>query len=218
MDQNLQSLIERIQREGIEAAEKEVSRVVGEAHSQAEAIVRAAEEKGSLIRRKAEEDGNKFLQRGIDSLEHASRDMLLEIVVRIEEIFTGIIEDNVSESLNEEFMRHLITKMIDHFVTGQGGRSVEVFVNPEEAEALMRYVHASYGADIAGKATMTADGEVFRGFKVGIANGKAYLDFTYEALAETLSSFLRPQLAEILNKAARKVPGGSKVKNGGTPT
>jgi F0F1-type ATP synthase membrane subunit b/b' len=162
MDTNLHSLIERIQREGVSAAEKEASRIVSEAQSQAEASLKAAEEKGSLIVRKAEDEGEKFRQRGIESLEHASRDMLLEIVVRIEKIFTRIIEDCASESLKEAFMRELITKMIDRFVDEKADRGIEVFVNPEEAEALKQHVHASYAAELAGKATIMADEDVFR--------------------------------------------------------
>ena len=218
MEANLQPLIERIQREGIEVAEKEASRIVDDAKSQAEATVRAAEEKASMILRKAEEDGERFRQRGIKSLEHASRDMLLEIVVRIEKIFNGILEDSVSKSLNEEFMGDLITKMIDRLNVEKGGRSVEVFVNPEEVDALRRHVHASYGAKIAERAAITADEGVLSGFKVGIADGKAYLDFTHKALAETLSSFLRPQLADILKKAAQKLPCESRDNDGGDPS
>lgn len=44
--------------------------------------------------------------------------------------------------------------------------------------------------------------EIFKGFHVAKKDGQVFHDFTKEAIADSLSSFLRPELAQIVKKAA----------------
>jgi len=43
---------------------------------------------------------------------------------------------------------------------------------------------------------------VFKGFRVGAKGGQVFHDFTKEAIAESLAHFLRPELGQIVKKAA----------------
>jgi V/A-type H+-transporting ATPase subunit E len=47
------------------------------------------------------------------------------------------------------------------------------------------------------------DNEILKGFKVSFADDHVYLDFTQEAIAEALTTFLRPKLAEIVGRVAK---------------
>ena len=45
---------------------------------------------------------------------------------------------------------------------------------------------------------------IFKGFKVSFVDDHVYHDFTKEAIAESLTNFLRPQLAEIVHRVAQE--------------
>jgi V/A-type H+-transporting ATPase subunit E len=48
------------------------------------------------------------------------------------------------------------------------------------------------------------DNEILKGFRVSFADDHAYLDFTNEAIADSLTAFLRPKLAEIVSRVAKE--------------
>ena len=47
-----------------------------------------------------------------------------------------------------------------------------------------------------------SDRNLFKGFTVGVRGGQVMHDFSKDAIAESLASFLRPELAELVKQAA----------------
>ena len=71
---------------------------------------------------------------------------------------------------------------------------------------LTTYAYALSGLDghWAGLyASALYDKGIFKGFRVGRKGGQVFHDFTQEAIADSLATFLRPELGEIVKQAAR---------------
>lgn len=189
MAEELQHLIERIRKEGVEKAETESSDIVTAAKADAEKIVADAKAEAAQIVAKAEQDAEVFTTRSTQALEQAGRDLLLTVGKGVEDIFNALLKDVVAEALSAELMADLIGKLAEE------GASVKV--NDE----VLKVLTGKFADKLKSGVDLGADQEILAGFKLVEKEGSAYRDFTDEAIVESLSAFLRPQLAEILKKA-----------------
>jgi V/A-type H+-transporting ATPase subunit E len=189
MAEELQHLIERIRKEGVEKAETESSDIVTAAKAEAEKIVAAAKAEAAQMVAQAEQDADVFTVRSTRALEQAGRDLLLTVGKGVEAIFNALLNDVVVQSLNADVMANLIGKLAEE------GVSVKV------SEEVLNVLKTQFADKMKSGIDLGADQEILAGFKLVEKEGSAYRDFTDEAIVEALSAYLRPQLAEILKKA-----------------
>lgn len=189
MAEELQHLIERIRKEGVEKAETESSDIVSAAKAEAEKIITDAKAQAAQITAKAEQDAEVFTTRSKQALEQASRDLLLTVGKGVEDIFNALLKELVDEALSAEVMADLISQLAEE------GASVKV------SEAVLNVLKTKFADQLKSGIDLGADQEILAGFKLVEKEGTAYRDFTDEAIVDALSAFLRPQLAEILKKA-----------------
>ena len=81
--------------------------------------------------------------------------------------------------------------------------SIEISVTEADAKALTAFC-AQQAKKSGQEIVLHSDAEVLGGFKIGFKNKNVYLDYTSEAVAESLSTFLRPELAKIVSGVARE--------------
>jgi vacuolar-type H+-ATPase subunit E/Vma4 len=92
----------------------------------------------------------------------------------------------------------MITEVV---LQGEGGATVAV----SEADKKALAAQCATMAKEAGKAIeLVSDNEVLSGFKVTFEGKNVSLDYTGEAVAEALASFLRPELAKTVSGIARE--------------
>lgn len=189
MAEELQHLIERIRKEGVEKAETESSDIVTAAKAEAEKIVTDAKAQAAQFVAKAEQDAEVFTVRSTQALQQASRDLLLTVGKGIEQIFNALLKDTVATSLSAEVMAGLIAKLAEE------GASVKV------SEEVLSVLRTQFADKMKAGIDLGAEQEILAGFKLVEKEGTAYRDFTDDAIVNALSEFLRPQLADILKTA-----------------
>jgi V/A-type H+-transporting ATPase subunit E len=198
MAEELKHLIEQIQKEGVEKANAEAETIVSHAKEKAAKIVAEAQSQAQEALKKAEIESAAFAQRSAKTLEQAARDLLITIGQGCEKVVTGTLGKEVDSSLSGETLQKMITDVV---LQGEGGATVSV--SDADKAALI-----SYCANIAkqsGKAVeLVSDNEVLSGFKVVFEGKNVSLDYTGEAIAEALASFLRPELAKTVSGIARE--------------
>lgn len=79
MEEQLQGLLDRIRREGVERAETEAAGIVEAAEERARGIVADAQAQADGLRAHAEADAEASRERGSKALEQAGRDFLLSL-------------------------------------------------------------------------------------------------------------------------------------------
>ena len=203
MDEQLQSLLDRIRLEGVERAEAEAAGIIQNAEERAAGIVAAAEEEAASLRRAADADAAASLERGSLALEQAGRDFLLSLQKSIESVLRETLCETVAGALAPDIMAEILVRLADAYAAHDMNESrVDVLLSPEDRDAVGAIVMEKYRELVRQGLTLRPDERVDAGFKVSFVDYNLYHDFTAEALAEALAPVLKPPLCEIVRRAA----------------
>ncbi len=209
MAEELQYLIERIQKEAVDSAEQQAARLMAQSKEKAAAVVREAEEKAEAILRKAEQDAQVFTERSMRTLDQAARDLLITVGQGVENIVADLVAEATGEALKPQVLEQMLVKIAEAYAAKGGAESrIEMLVSPADQQELVKFFAERYRQKLVHGIELHADSHIVKGFKVSCVDGHAFHDFTREAIAESLAHFLRPKLAEIVHRAA----GSSKEK------
>ncbi|MDZ4197980.1 MAG: ATPase [Kiritimatiellia bacterium] len=214
MAEELQYLIERIRKEAIEKSQAEADRILAQAKEKAAALVKEAEAKAKARLESAETDSQKFVQHAERTLEQAARDLLISVGQGVENILRDIVAETTKDALDLETVRKMMLTLAQAYSERDGAESrIEFLVPEKEQEQLVQYFSGKYAEKLAGGITVHAESGIHQGFRISLTNGAVSHDFTREAVAESLSGFLRPHLAEIIHRAARGSGNGADAKS-----
>jgi len=202
MDVQLKELIDRIKSEGIESAEQQAQKIVQEAETRAKQIVSDAETEADKIRQKAEEDAQRREQTGRQSLKQAGRDLLLSLEKRLQALFDTVIYTESAAALKGELLQGTIKQLIDRW--DEEVADVQLLVAENELQSIEKGLRDQLSTQLAKGMELKPLTNVEAGFQVGYKDGSAYYNFTAEGVAEIVSQFLNPKLAEILKEAAKE--------------
>lgn len=210
MAEELQSLIDRIQREAVDTGEKEAARIVSQARDKAAAIVKEAEAQAKTHREQAEQDAQQFTDRSLQALEQASRDVLITVGQGVERLLNEIVANAVDTGLSEDVLKDMLVKFAEGYAAHDGGK-LEVMVSEDDKSRLEQAALGALKQALGGEVELTADRSMTKGFKARFTHEGAVHDFSREAMAEALGAFLRPRLAEVVHRVAREAstPGGA---------
>lgn len=204
MAEQLQHLIERIQKEAIDQSEQEATQRVAKAREKAASIVREAEVRAKAILVKAEQDSEVFVERGTRTLEQAARDLLITVGQGIENILEDIVAAAADKAMDPDLIKQMMLQIAQAYCAHDGSESrIEFLIAPKDQETILRYFSDLYKQKLVHSVTIHSDNGVLKGFQVKVVDQQARHDFTPKAIAEALSAFLRPHLAEIVHRAAR---------------
>lgn len=203
MAEELQPLLDQIRKEGVEKADAEAAEILAKAKEKAAQTVRDAEAKAKELVAKAETDAEVFTQRSIATLEQSARDLLITVGQGIENIISEIVAESTTDALNTEVLEQMLVNMAQSCAEKQGETRIEMLVSEADQKELVKFFAAKYSDKMSHGIELHVDNEILKGFKVSFADDHAYLDFTQEAIAEALTAFLRPKLAEIVGRVAQ---------------
>ena len=172
--------------------------MLSHATEKAAKIVSEAEEKAHGLLKKAQTESEAFSVRSAKTLEQAARDMLITVGQGCEKVVTETLGKEVDRNLSGDVLEKMITEIV---LQGQGGATIAV----SDADKAALASHCANIAKQAGKPIeLVSDNEVLSGFKVTFEGKNVSLDYTGEAVAEALATFLRPELAKTVSGIARE--------------
>lgn len=204
MAEELQPLLEQIRKEGVEKAQKEASELLAQAKETAAQMVRDAEAKAKERVAKAETDAEVYTQRSTATLEQAARDVLITVGQGVENIISELVAESTKEALKIDVLEQMMVKMAEACAASQGETRIELLIGEADQKALVKFFADKYREKMIHGLELHTDNEILKGFKVSFTDDSVYLDFTQEAIAEALTAFLRPKLAEIVGRVAKK--------------
>ena len=180
MAEELQQLLEKIQRDGVDKANAEAKAIVDKANADAKAIVE-----------KAQADADAFAERAKTTVGNAARDTVIEVKNGVEKLFADLLAKDVRSALSASAV-NLAGEAIKALATGS--TDVQVAANAQLADAL----RAQLAANAAGGVKVVTDESVGAGFSVRLDGGRVEHDFSEKAIAAALAKRLRPDLAKIV--------------------
>ena len=191
MAEELQQLLEKIQRDGVEKANAEAAAIVAEAKAEAEALVKEAQEVAAATEAKGKVDAEAHAKNARETLGNEARKLVGQVRNDITRLFTALLAQDVSAALATEAVP-LAAAAVKELVSGDATAEVAV------SKKLVDAIRAQLAAQAQGGVKVVSDETTGAGFTVKLENGRVEHDFTDAAIAEALAQHLRPDLAELL--------------------
>lgn len=198
MAEDLQSLMDRIQKDACGKAEAEAAAIIAKAKEKAAEIVKNAEAEAKAKLEKADKDAEAFTERSERTLEQAARDLLLTVGKNLEKMILDVLSLQVEKSLSEETIKEMLLALAKGY-----NSDVAVAFSEADAKKLSSFVVGEFAKQVSSGVTVESETGIKFGFRVKLEGGKISHEFTKEAMAEALSAILRPQIAKVVSAAAK---------------
>ncbi len=202
MDIQLQELIETIKNEGIAEADRQAAEIVAEAEKRAAGIVEKAEAEAGRLTAEAKREISRSEQASRDALAQAGRDLMLNLRGRILQLFDAVLAGAVEEGLRQKGLEDSITALVRAWAE-KGSGDMTILLPEADRDRIEKTLQARLGAELRRGVVLRPVAGIEAGFRIAEKDGAAYYDFTARGLAEMLSEYLNPRLAEILEKAVQ---------------
>ena len=201
MAEELQSLLEKIQREGIEKAAAERDEIVNKANAEAAAILAAARAEAEKMRADAANDAEALKKRAESAIRQAARDILLELKSELQRRVAAVTRNRMDEALSSEFIaglvREIATAALSSADKAASGK-LEVMVGPAKCEEVAKLITASVGADLVEKMTIFPNAAAGRGLKVSVEGNEVFFDFSDAALTEMICEYAGTRISAVI--------------------
>ena len=202
MDIQVQELIDKIKKDGIESASGEAARIKQEAEAEAKRIVDAANKEAGEIISRGKADAERFEKAGVAALEQASRNLVLAFKGEIQNLLDRIVAHEVSTSYGDDALKATLPDLIKSWAAKEGD-ALAVILSEAELEKLEGFFTKKLSSEIKKGLTLNSDRNLGAGFRIANKDGSAYFDFSADSVAELLSAYLNPRLGEILKNSVK---------------
>ena len=197
-EEDLQALLERIREDGVERARRESEKILAEARAEADRIVREARERAEALTAEAERKAEESRVRGEQALRQAARDVVISLRGVLQQRVRALVRGMVREALAPERMGEIVVELARAYAaSGMKVDRVEVLLPQERLTELRDGLLAALAEDLRRNTELNPT-DITGGFQVVFNGEDVVYDFSDDALAETLASFLNPALAELI--------------------
>ncbi|MBE6403826.1 MAG: hypothetical protein E7039_08920 [Lentisphaerae bacterium] len=201
MAEELQSLLEKIHRNGIEKAAAEREEMLSAARKEAEAIVASAKEEAAKLRSVAENDAEALKKRAESAIRQAARDILLDLKSELKKRVEAITRNRLDEALSADFMAGLVADIakavLNDPAKGSSG-TLEVMVSPVKCEELVQKLSAAVGADMVSRISVFPNSAAGRGLKISVDGDQVFFDFSDAALTEMVCEYAGSKVSAVI--------------------
>lgn len=202
MDMQLQDLLDKIRREGLEAAEAERAKILAEAAATRAGMIEAAKKEALAITESARSDAARAEEAGRAALAQASRDFLLAFRAELEATLAAAVADKTRAALGPEVLAEAIPLAVKGLASG-GTADLSVLLPPALLSKMEAAIPSMVAAGLGKNVGLKASPGIDAGFRVVEKDGAAYYDFSAGALADLFASRLNEKLAATIRNAAK---------------
>ena len=191
MAEELQSLIEKINRDGVEKANAEAARIVSAAKEQAAALLKSAKDEAARLTADAAKKADESASHAQETMKQAARDAIKSVKDAVQQALEKLLTADVETALSDPAT-----------VTAVIGDAVREIVGKGEVSAGSK-IASALKAQLAAKPNFTVvlDETLGAGFTVKLDEGRVEYDYTAATIAAELAKRLRPDLAKLMAKA-----------------
>ncbi|NYT16405.1 MAG: hypothetical protein GKC06_00120 [Methanomicrobiales archaeon] len=197
MPEDISDLIEKINQEGIRAAEEKARLIESAAQQKADAILNQAKIEVEEMISAAHERIRREDERERALLAQAGRDLLLTLREEINAMLKRIVVADTRQALTPEVISGLLTELIRNYSTAER-TEVIVMVNGNDLELLEKHYLNRLRKETERDISLRQRGDIQGGFTISFDGGRSSYDFSDRALAEYIVSCLKPKLKKIL--------------------
>lgn len=199
MAEDLQSLLAKIQEQGLDKANAERAAIIKKAEQDAAEITAKAKAAADAMRRAAEEECASLTKRAESAVKQAARDIVLKLNVELKERLNAILQENTASAMTPELMGRIINEMAAAYIKdGKQDAKLEVLVSPKSLEEMTAALKGSLKDSFAKQPALFADMELGGGLKVSVSGNDVFYDFSDDAITDIVAAYIGPRLAAIV--------------------
>ena len=199
MAEDLQSLLAKIQEQGLDKANAERAAIIKKAEQEAAEITANAKAAADAMRRAAEEECASLTKRAESAVKQAARDIVLKLNVELKERLNAILQENTANAMTPELMGRIINEMAAAYIKdGKQEAKLEVLVSPKSLEEMNAALKGSLKDSFVKQPTLFADMELGGGLKVSVSGNDVFYDFSDDAITDIVAAYIGPRLAAIV--------------------
>lgn len=200
MEIQLQELIRQIKKDGVEAAEVQAESILAAAKAEAEKMISDAQAKADKILHDARIENERMVKSGEDALRQAGRNLLISFRESVTRELQAIVGDHVNAVYSSDTFAKLIVNVVESWAGKPDAEDISVILGSDDLAKLEENVLAELKAKMLGNVTLKANDNFDGGFRITV-NAGAYYDYSAEAVADMLSTYLSPKISALLKEA-----------------
>ena len=192
MAAELQQLLEKIQKDGVDKANAEAGRILADAKARADALVKDAESRAAAAKSRAKEESAAYARRAEETIRQAARDTLIGVQNAVGRLLETVLRKNVDAALADPATVSAVAAAAVREIAGDG--TAEIAAGAKLADSL----RAQLAAEAVRGVTVVTDETAGSGFSVRLDGGRVEHAFTGDVVADALAKRLRPELAALV--------------------
>jgi V/A-type H+-transporting ATPase subunit E len=204
MEIQLQELIDKIKRDGIESASEEAARLKTQAEGEARLILEAARKEAEAILAAARADAERAEKAGIAAVAQASRNLILAFKGEIQAVLDKIVARETAAAYNGDVIASALPEILKNWAS-MGGDSLDILLPEARLGQLEGFFREKLALELKNGIELKSDRNLGAGFRIANRDGSAYYDFSAGAVADLLSAYLNPRLAETVKTQAKEM-------------
>lgn len=197
MADQIKELLEKINQEGVLAAEQKARQIELQAQQQAEALVQKASAQAKKIVADAREQAAALEAGARSALQQAARDMVLTLRQDILALLQRLISADIKAALSADELSKIISGLIKDYCAAHS-TGVLITLNEQDKNRLEGHVLTKLQAELKKGVELRSQESIRAGFIISFDAGKSHFDFTDQALADYIGSSLKPKIAQLL--------------------
>lgn len=196
MSEELQSLLEKINSDGVKKANAERDAIIANAQAEAAEIIAAAKKESEELRRQAAADAETLQKRAESAIEQAARDVVLKLKAELEGRISAAVAGVAEETMTPAFMAELVKSLGAAFMAAPDAE-LTVITSVKDASALDAALKSALAGSLKKQPRVLAEPTIRGGMEVNFNGSELYFDFSTEALTELLAEYTAPKIAAI---------------------
>ena len=196
MSEELQSLLDKINADGIQKAEAEAAKIIADAKAEAAKIIADAKAESSAVCAKAESEAEAFKQRAVSAANHAARDITLQLRADLAARLNAAVSVAAAAALTPDFMAQTIKMLAEKFAESPDAE-LTVRCAVKDASVLDAALKGALAESLKKAPMVIASPEIPAGIQVEFNDDDCCFDFSEAAVCDLLSSYAGEQLAAV---------------------
>jgi len=200
MNNKIKELTDKIQKEGLEKANQEAERIIGEARSEAEKILSDARAEADKIRKDAEKSARDFQERTESDVRMSQQQALAALKKEITELIqSDILKEPIKSSLDDKkFVAHLLESVVQNWKNSHEDVNLKVLLPPDQLKDVENHFSKKMKDAMANGLVIKEYPGIDRGFEIQPESGNFKISMSDEAFEEFIRDHFRPHTIKFL--------------------
>ena len=202
MEVQVQELIDKIKKDGIKTATDEANRIKAEADAEARKVLDSARKEADSIISRSKQEAQQAEKAGTAALQQASRNLILAFKDEIQALLDKIVNENISANYNEDVIKSALPEILKNWSASD---NLSVILPESSLDKIQAFFTDKLKKELGKDIELCSNRKLASGFHITSKDGSVYYDFSSEAVAGLLSSYLNPKLAGLLKEASKGI-------------